>query len=242
MSDSLSQMAVKCLGDVRIPNDSSTASTNALAKIKEYINQRAKSVWQRRLFQEYLILGTYSLPASTKIIALSSITVESGFGTAANGYGGTFSLIGSVREGTNPILPEDIGAVNQVDPGLWGTTLSPIRFLSRGANGIYLFGEYPVDTTLSFWGKASFADLGDSSTWCLGDSDALIHGAAADFWSNWWKDQNQAAKYEAKFENGIKLLVDAQEIQGASKRRIIPKMSMGNSGSADYTSKTGVIR
>jgi hypothetical protein len=241
MSDTFTQMRLKVLRNCRIPNNSSTPSNNAITDIGEYINHRAKSVWERRTFSEYIILGTYELPANTKVIALSSITVESGFGTAANGYGGTFALIGAVREGTNPIFPEDIGAVNQVDPSLWGQTLSPVKFIPRGANGIYLLGSYSVATTLSFWGKASFADLTASETWCLGESDALINGATADIYLNHWKDPNTAAAYEAKYENGIRLLVDKQEVQGGSRRRLIPSMNMGNSGSGiSFQSKSGI--
>ena len=243
MADTFSTMKTKALGMSRIPNNNSTPSNNALTDIGTYINQRAKSVWERRLFLEYVILGTYSVPANTKIISLSSIVVESGFGTAANGYGGTFSLIGSAREGSNPIFPEDIGAINQVDPSLWGQTLSPIKFLPRGANGIYLLGEFSTATTLSFWGKASFADLTASETWCLGDSDALVFGAVADIYRNHWKDQNTANFYEQKFENGIRLLVDRQEVQGGSRRRVIPSLNIGSSGIAmDFQSKSGIYR
>jgi hypothetical protein len=236
-------MRLKVLRNARIPNNSSTPSNNALTDIGQYINQRAKSVWERRTFAEYIILGTYQVPASTKLIALSSISIESGFGVAANGYGGTFSLIGSAREGENPMFPEDIGAINQVDPSLWGTTLSPVKFLPRGANGIYLLGSYGVATTLSFWGKASFSDMSGSETWCLGDSDALINGATADMFTNWWKDPQTAMTYEQKFENGIKLLVDRQEVQGGARRRIIPALNIGSSGSAiDFQAKSGIYR
>jgi hypothetical protein len=240
MADTLSQMSLKVLRNARIPNNGGTPSTNAITDIKQYINQRARSVWARRLFREYIILGTYAVPASTKSIALSSITITSGFDTDGRGRDASFYEIGALRDGDNPILPEDIGAINNVDAGVWASNTSPVFFINRGQSGIYLLGEYSAATTLSFWGKAGFQDLTDAETWILGDSDALIDGATADMYANWWKDQGQAAKYENKFENGIKLLVDTQEVQAAAKRRIIPTMNIGMSGGHGYTSKTGV--
>lgn len=240
MPDTLSQMSLKVLARSKISNDSSTPSTNAITDIKAYINTRAKSVWERRLWREYIILGTYSVPASTQRIALTDISVDSGFGTSANGYNGTFAEVGAIREGTTPLLPEDIGAINNVDADQWSSTTSPIRFISRGANGIHLLGSYSTATTLSFWGKAKFQDLTDAETWCLGDSDALIHGAVADMFMYWWEDQQTAMIHETKFENAIRLLVDRQEVQGANKKRIIPRMEIGGNRGIDYRFKTGI--
>jgi hypothetical protein len=242
MSDTLSQASLKVLRNSRIPNDSSTSSTNAITDIKQYINQRARSVWSRRLFREYIILGTYAVPASTKTVALSDISITSGFDTDGRARNAGFYEIGAMREGDNPLLPEDIGAVNNVDAGAWSANTAPVYFINRGQSGIYLLGQYTAETTLSFWGKAGFQDLTNDETWILGDSDALIEGATADMYANWWKDQNQAAKYEQKFEDAIRLLVDAQETQAAAKRRITPGLSMGNHRAIDFTSKSGIIR
>lgn len=240
MSETLSQMALKVLRNARINNDSTVAATNALADIKQWINQRAKSVHARRLFREYIILGTCVVPSATKAIALSDITVLSGFTTDGNGRDSSFCEIGAVREGSNPLLPEDIGAINNVDAGSWASNTSPLYFINRGQLGIYLLGEYAAATTLSFWGKAAFQDLTDSETWILGDSDALIDGATADVFTFHWEDEGIAAKYEAKFENAIRLLVDAQEVQSASKRRVVPTMPIGLSYNINFQSKTGV--
>jgi len=240
MSDTLAQMSLKVLRNAKIPNNNSTPANNAITDIKQYLNQRAKSVWARRLFREYIILGSKSVLASIKTITLGSITIESGFDTDGRGRDAAFYEIGAVREGDNPLLPEDIGAINSVDPGIWASTTAPVHFINRGQSGIHLLGAYSANTTLSFWGKAGFQDLADAETWILGDSDALIEGATADMYTYWWEDHATAMKHEAKFENAIKLLVDAQEVQGASKRRIIPKMQIGLSSQVSYTSKTGV--
>lgn len=242
MADTLSQMSLKVLRNSRIPNDSSTASNNAITDIKQYLNHRARSVWSRRLFREYIILGTYTVPASDKAVSLSSISITSGFDTDGRARNAAFYEIGAIREGDNPLLPEDIGAVNNVDAGAWSANTAPVYFINRGQSGIYLLGQYSSDTTLSFWGKAGFQDLADGETWILGDSDALIEGATADMYANWWKDQNQAAKYEQKFEDAIRLLVDAQETQAAAKRRITPSFAIGGQRAIDFTSKSGIIR
>jgi hypothetical protein len=61
--------------------------------------------------------------------------------------------------------------------------------------------------------------------------------------SNWWKDPQTAGTYEQKFENSIRLLVDAQEVQGGSRRRIIPSLNIGSSGSSiDFQAKSGIYR
>ena len=239
MADTLSQGAVKVLPRVRIPNDGSTGSTNALTDIKSYMNTRAKSVWERRVFGEYVIKGYLEVPANTSIISLSSITIDSGYGNAERGYDGTFSLICGVRDTNTAILPEDIGAINSVDPSLWGE-ISPVRFAPRGARGIDLLGTFATAKTLYFWGKGGFRDLTDSETWILGDSDALIHGATADMFMFHWEDQGLAAAHESKFENAIRLLVDRQEVQGGNKRRIVPRMSIGGNRGLDYRFKTGI--
>jgi len=240
MSDTLSQAALKVLRNSRIPNNSSTPATNALVDIKQHINQRAKNVWARRLWREYVILGSKSVAATIKAITLASISIESGFDTDGRGRDAAFYEIGAVREGDNPLLPEDIGAVNSVDAGAWASSTSPVNFINRGQSGIHLLGSYTAATTLSFWGKAGFQDLTNDETWILGDSDALIEGATADMFTYWWEDHAQAAKHEAKFENAIRLLVDAQEVQSAAKRRIIPRMQIGLKSNVNFTSKTGV--
>lgn len=241
-ADTLSAGALKVLTKARIPNDSTTTSTQAITDIKAYMNQRAKNIWARRIFREYLILGTYEVPASTKLITLASITPETGWNTSGQGRTGTFAEVAAIREGSNPLLPEDIGAVNAVDAGAWSSSSSPIYFINRGQSGILLLGQYTAATTLSFWGKASFQDLTDNETWILGDSDALIEGATADMYTYWWSDPTEAAKQEAKFENAVRLLVDAQEVQAAQKRRIIPTMPIGMSSTVDYATKTGIRR
>lgn len=239
MPDTLSQMAVKVLPRVRIPNDGSTGSTNALTDIKAYMNTRAKSTWERRVFSEYIIKGSYSVPAGTSIIDLSSISIDTGYGTAERGYNGLFSLIAGVRDSSAPILPEDIGAINNVDVSLWGE-ISPVRFVPRGARGIELLGTFTSAKTLYFWGKAGFQDIADGESWIMGDSDALLHGATADMYKFHWEDGKLSDEHEGKFENAIRLLVDRQEVQGASKRRIIPRLSIGGSRGLDYRFKTGI--
>lgn len=239
MADTLSVMALEVIKRAKISNDSSTPSTNAIADAKQYINRRAKSVWERRVFSEYVIKGTRAVPASTSIINMSDLAIDSGYGTAERGYNGVFSLICAVRDTNCPVLPEDIGAINNVDAAMWGQ-MSPNRFVPRGARGIELLGTFSATTTLYFWGKAGFQDLTDSETWIMGDSDALIHGATSDMFKYWWEDPNLSAEHEMKFENAIRLLVDRQEVQGGNKRRIIPRMSIGGYRSIDYRFKSGI--
>ena len=239
MPDTLSQMSLKVLPRAKIGNDGSTPSTNALVDIKSYMNTRAKSVWERRVWGEYIIKGSYTVPAGTSIIPMTALSIDTGYSTPERGYSGTFSAICAVRDTNTPVLPEDIGAVNNVDAAMWGE-ISPTRFIPRGARGIELLGTFSVATTLYFWGKGGFQDLTDSETWIMGDSDALIHGATSDMFKYWWEDPALSAEHESKFENAIRLLVDRQEVQGANKRRIIPRMSIGGNRGIDYRFKTGI--
>lgn len=241
MSLTLAQMASRVLRNVQIPEDSSTAGVQALADAKQYLNERARDVWKRRLWREYLILGTCSVPAATRNIALSDIAPSAGFTTSANGYSAVFFEIAAVREGSVPLMAEDMTAINAVRADLWTNTKTPVRFVNRGQSGIVLMGEYAEATTLSFMGKAAFADIADGETWCLNNENCLIAGATGDMLRDHDRDDQRAASRYQEYESEIAKLIDAAEVQGANQRRIVPAMPWTDFGDQLLidTSKTG---
>lgn len=241
MSLTLAQMASRVLRNVQIPEDTSTAGVQALADAKQYLNERARDVWKRRLWREYLILGTFEVPAATRNIALASITPSTGFTTSANGYSAAFFEIAGVREGDSPLIAEDSTAINAVSAELWTTTGSPVSFINRGQSGIVLLGEYDTATVLSFMGKAAFADLADGETWCLNNENCLIAGATGDMLRDHDRDDQRAAGRYAEYEAEIAKLIDAAEVQGANRRRLVPLMPWTDYYSAiTVDTKTGV--
>ncbi len=218
---SLNTIASAILRNVQIDEDSSAPSVLALADAKAYANERAKNVWSRRLWREYIILGTFTVPASTKRIALTDIVVDSGF-TAGSGFDDLFEEVVAIREGSNPLLPQDPGAINAVKPDDWASTTSPVKFVNRGASGLFLLGEYSAATALSFFGKAKFQTITDAETWILRNEQCLIEGGTGDFIRDHDRDDNRAKiRYDA-YEAEIMKMIDAQEVQGANIKRVIP--------------------
>lgn len=243
MALTLSQMASRVLRNAQISEDASTSSVQALADAKQYLNERAKDVWKRRLWREYVILGTYTVPASTRAIALASITPDSGYSTSANGYSAVFHEIVAIREGSDPLMPEDPGAINAVQAEQWALTTSPVKFVNRGGSGIHLLGYWSSATALSFFGKAAFTDMGDSETWCLRNDECLIAGATGDMIRDNDRDDNRANIRYNEFGAEIQKMIDAAEVQGANNKRIVPVLPWTSEVSAwnfhyDETAKT----
>ncbi len=222
MSLTLSQMASRVLRDAQIPEDSSTASVQALADAKQYINERARKIHAESVLPEYNILGSYSVPASTKFVALSSISVLTGFSTAANGYGAAFDIIIAAREGSNPLMPEDPSALNALNASLWESTTSPVSFMPRGKSGIYLLGEYSSATDLSFYGKGTFQDLTDAEYWIVDADNALIAGATSDIQRFHNRDMNAASASEQVFISECLKLNSRIKVQQANIQRFVP--------------------
>lgn len=222
MSLTLAQMASRVLRNCQIPEDSTLSSVQALADAKQYLNERANDVYSRRVFPEYIILGTYTIPANTRRFNLSDIVIDAGFTTSGRSYNATFFDIIAIREGVNPLLPEDPGAINSVQPDLWAATTAPVRFINRGQNGIFLLGQYPTATALSFFGKANFQDLTDGETWLLENEACLQAGATGDMLRDFSKDDNRAMIRYQEFEGEIAKIIDNIESQSANKKRIIP--------------------
>lgn len=222
MSKTLAQMASAVLRDVQIPEDATAPSILALADAKVYLNERARDVWKRRVFPEYLILGSYTIPASTRRIALSNITPDSGFTTSARGYNASFYDVVAIREGTNQIIPEDPGAVNRVQTDFFSRTTSPNMFVNLGQSGIFLNGYWPTATVLNFIGKAAFQDLTDSETWIIDNENCLIAGATGDMIRDFSKDDQRAMIRYQEYEAEIAKIIDNLEGQSANKKRVIP--------------------
>lgn len=209
------------LRNVQIEDNSSASSVQAKTDAGQYANERARDVWSRRLWREYIILGTYSVPANTKRILLSDIVVDSGF-SAGSGFDDAFDEVIAIREGSNPIMPQDPGAINALQADLWASTTAPVQFVNRGQSGLFLLGEYSTAKTLSFFGKAKFQDLTNAETWILGNEKCLIAGASGDFIRDHDRDDNRAKIRYDEYEAEIVKLIDAQEVQGANSKRIIP--------------------
>lgn len=222
----LATMASRALRNAQIPEDGSTAAVQALADAKSWINERARDVWKRRHWREYVILGSFTVPANTQRIALTDIVPDTGFNTSANGYNATFFEISAIRSGTVGFQPEDAGAINNVQPDLWanGTTpaLFPIKFVNRGQSGVFLLGTYSTPTLLNFFGKANFQDLADSDTWVLNNENCLIAGGTADILRANDRDDARSGTWYQEYESEIAKLIDQAEVQGANIKRIIP--------------------
>lgn len=224
MSLTLSQAASKVLRNVQIPEDGSAPALQALSDAKSYLNERAADVWQRRLWREFLILGTYTVPRGTQVIGLTSIVPDANFNISANGYNAVFSEIVAVRQGSMPIFAQDATAINMIQPDAWAAGTSPVQFVNRGQNGIFLLGSFTEDTALSFFGKANSQTIGDSETWILDNMlQALIEGASGDLIRDNDRDDNRASLRYQSYGAEIAKLIDAQEVQGANLKRIIPR-------------------
>ncbi len=223
MSRLFSVLASAVLRNVQIPEDATAPSVLALADAKKYLNERHHDVWARRLWRESIILGTFSVPAGTKRIALTDIVVDTGFGSAGSGYSGTFVEIMGVREGNNPLLAEDASAINLIDASIWARTTSPVSFINRGSNGILLNGAYSEATTLSFFGKSDSQDLADGETWVLDpQGQAILEGATGDMIRDHDRDDNRARVRYDLFQGEVAALIDQQAVQGANSMRVIP--------------------
>lgn len=221
MSLTLSNIASRVLRNCEVPEDSST--TQALADVKQYVNEVARKIWRANMWPEYKILGSYTIPADTKRFDLSDIVVDSGYNTSGNGYNASFSQILAIREGANPLMPEDAGAIQKLDPALWASTSTPVSFDSRGQQGIALHGQYSVATALSFFGKAKFQDLTDAETWILDEyGDALIEGATVEWLRRQERDDNRANISQQAYMAELNKLLHERKVQGADVVRIIP--------------------
>jgi hypothetical protein len=217
----LSQMASRVLRDIQMEEDSST--TQALTDAKQYLNERARDIWERRTWDEFTVLGSYTVAAQTRDIALSSISIDSAF-AAGNGRDDVAAEILSVREGDTRLEAEDPGAVNRIQPSLWSGTGTPYRYVNLGGSGIHLLGYYSSATALSFVCKAAFQTMGDSEKWILGNDEGIIRGAAGDMIKFYERDENRANAYYAQYEASIAKLVDQSMGQRANIRRFIPLM------------------
>lgn len=222
MALTLANIGSRILRNVQIPEDSSTTSIQALSDAKQFANEWHHRIWGRRLWRESIILGSFSVPAGTQVVALSDIVVDSRF-TAGSGFDDAFTEISAVREGDNPLLAEDATAIHAIDPAAWASTTSPTLFINRGQKGIYLLGKYSSATTLSFFGKAMSQDLSDSESWALDSNGwALILGATGDFIKHNERDDERAQLRYAEADAEVQKLIDQQEVQGANRRRIVP--------------------
>lgn len=219
-----SEIQDRVLREAQIPDDSGAASVLAQADILNYIDERARDIWGRRSWREYLILGSFSVPADTHLISLSSITPDSSF-AALSGYGGysnVFAEVKAIREGTTPFLPEDADAINTMQADLWASTTTPVQFVNLGKRGIYLLGTFTTATTLNFFGKADFSNLETTDQWILGNDLCLIYGATADLIRANDRDTQRSLIWEQRFNAEIQKLIDLSEVQAASIKRFIP--------------------
>lgn len=241
----LSQMASRALRNAQIPEDSTSSSVLAIADAKQYINEKAKDIWARRVWREYLIQGSYAVPASTRRIALASITVATGYTTSGSGYNAAFAEVSQVyNENGDALLPFDPMSTNAIQPDLWQDTDTPTRYVNRGVNGIELLGEFDETTTLYFIGKANFQDLTDSESWVFGvaGEQALICGGTAELLRWHDRDDVRAQLAIAECEAWILKMIDAQEVQGANEKHVIPADPWtGNFPNGQFTtSQTGI--
>jgi len=225
MSVIFSAVKSAILRNVQLQENASAPSVLALADAGKYANERGRDVWRRRLWREYIILGTYTVPAGTQSIALSDITADSAFSTSANGYNATFFEISAVREGSNPLGAQDPSSINSINPTAWASSFgSPVRFVNRGQKGIFLLGSYSTATTLSFFGKANYQDLTAAESWVMDpNGQALIEGASGDMYRFFRRDIPSANGCYAAYESEVAKLVEAQDVQGANSREIVLK-------------------
>jgi hypothetical protein len=244
MSVLFSAIKSKTLRNVQIQENASAPSVLALSDAGSYANERARDVWKRRLWREFIILGTYTVPASTQAIALSSIVPHTSFSTSANGYNATFFEISAIREGSNPLGPQDPSAINMISPAAWEANGTPVRFVNRGQQGIFLLGSFSVATELSFFGKANVQDITSAETWILDpNGQALIEGATGDLYQFFRRDEPAANRAYAKYESEIVKLVEAQDVQGANSREIVISKPWNYDAYGDSnTSPTGIGR
>lgn len=241
MSKTRAQIASAGLRNIQLPEDTSTPAVQALADAKLFHDERCRKIWQLKHWPEFVILGSFSVPIGTFRVALSDIVVDSSF-TAGGGYAASFDKIVAVREGINPLLPEDMGAINLVQADAWASTTAPVRFVSAGQSGIRLLGSYTVATTLSFFGKAAIGTIADSASFILDCEDALIAGITSDLMRISERDSARAMEFEQIFENEVRKMINARESQAANIKRIIPlspwTAGFGYNTGADI-SKTG---
>jgi hypothetical protein len=117
-----------------------------------------------------------------------------------------------------------------------------VTFWPRGTSGIYLTGGGLSEAaTLSFIGKANFQILGDSETWIMdSEGKALLAYATAKFIRFNERDDNRYAGLMEDFETEIQKLIDKDETQAATDRRVIPVMPWtANQWEIGNTSITG---
>lgn len=221
MSITKANIASRVLRNLQIPENTDASSVQALADVKQYIDERARKVWAGRHWPEYVILGTYTIPANTFTMTLANIIVDSGF-TSGSGFNASFYDVAAIRQGSSPLLPEDMGAINMVQADAWAQNGPPIRFVNKGKSGIHLLGNFVAATTLSFFGKADFQTMSDTETWILDHEDCLIAGATADMLKYHERDYERSAQEEQNFMNEIGKMIHIREAQGANIKRFIP--------------------
>lgn len=232
-------MVLKVLRNIGIPNDSSTPTASAKTDIAEIINELAQDVVDRRLWREYILTGSYTIPASQRFITFAQITVDSGFPSAASGISPTFAEIASISDGSIVLLPEDPTSGARMAVDAFTSTDTPTRFVNRGTQGVMLLGTYGVATALKFVGKATFQDIGASESWIISQPDLLICGATWRMMQAYDKDDVAAQAWQQAYENGIAKMVDQAENQGGNTKRIIPAMPFTDIGDDDSISLTG---
>lgn len=243
MSQIASQLVSKILRNIQVDEDGSAPAVQAQTDALSYLNERALDVWKRRLWREYIITGYYSVPANTRKIDLSSITVDSIF-SSGSGRAGSFHEVFAIRNGNSPLTPVDPGSINSLDPSLWASTSNPSQFVNLGQDGILLLGTFSEATTLYFAGKAAYLDLVAASTWILdSEGTALVEGVTGDMIRDHDRDDNRATIRYKKYEEEIAKLIDAQEVQGSNIKQIIPANPWtgydGDFQGSNYTSRTG---
>lgn len=222
MSVIFSAIKSKILRNVQIQENASAPSVLALSDAGSYANERGRDVWRRRLWREYIILGTYTVPAGTQAITLANITPHASFNTSANGYNATFFEISAIREGSNPLGPQDPSSINAISPSAWEANGTPVKFVNRGQSGIFLLGSFVEATELSFFGKANYQDITAAETWILDpNGQALIEGASGDLYRYFRKNTESASACYQAYEAEIAKLVEAQDVQGANSKEIV---------------------
>lgn len=233
----LAQMASAVLRDTQIPEDTSTAGVQALADAKQFLNESWLDLWGRRNWPESFILGSYTVPASTNIVPLGSITPDTGFNVAGNGFAATFVSAVATRAGTNAIFAEDPGVLERIKADYWSSTDTPSNLINRGKNGIFLLGKYTAGTLLNFYGKANCQDLTDGETPCLDCEQALIARAVAKMTKTHERDNNRAVLDFEEYEAELMKIVQKIEEQAGNIKRLVPKNPWTNyfSRRRDYT-------
>lgn len=217
-----SDIQTRVMRNVQRPSDGSSAATQALTDILQYVNECARDVWKRRVWREYLITGKYTVPAATSRITLAQITPDSGYSAAGGRTTAFYEVIG-IRQGSLSLMPEDPGAINWTNPNVWDdSTTAPARWVSLGRDGVRLLGAYQTPTQLSFIGKAAWADMIASDTWVMDNENLLIAGATACFIRDNDYDQNRKAERMTEYEQEVQKMVDAAEAQAGNMKRIIP--------------------